>query len=263
VEIASLGYRTDLMIRRLSGSEISDRGSHLVIRTPANPYFWWGNFLLIREKIRAGEWAGWVAEFGREFPDAAHVALGRDSSDGVAEDPDGLAGLGLDLTVDTVMTATALEEPASWPDAEIRPLQSDRDWRQLADLRLSLPEAPPDPKAVEFTEAKVAEFRALTEDGHGVWFGAFIEGEMRCGAGLFSEGRSLARYQSVETHPAFRRRGLASTLVARLGAWGLTELEASRLVMVADPDYHAIGMYRSLGFVDVEHQVGLQRPPAM
>jgi hypothetical protein len=40
VDVSSLGYRTDLMIRRLSGSEISDRGSHLVIRTPANPYFW-------------------------------------------------------------------------------------------------------------------------------------------------------------------------------------------------------------------------------
>lgn len=258
MEIASLGYRTDLMIRRLSGSEISDRGSHLVIRTPTNPHFWWGNFLLIRENVRAGEGAGWLAEFTREFPDATHVALGVDG----AIDHDGLTDLGLDLLIDTVLTTT-VPPPTTPTSAEIRPLRSDQDWRQMTDLRLSLPEAPPDPNQAEFTEAKVAEFRVLTEAGHGVWFGAFVDGRMRCGAGLFSSGDGLARYQSVETHPDFRRRGLASSLVAELGVWGFRELNASRLVLVADPDYHAIGMYRRLGFRDAEPQVRLQLPPAM
>ena len=260
MDVTSLGSRTDLAIRRLSGSEISDRGSHLVIRTPANPYFWWGNFLLIREQVRAGEWSGWVAEFAREFPDATHIALGADRP----IDSDDWSDLGLDLQVDTVLTATA--PPPATPStvtAEIRPLRSDQDWRQMADLRLALPEAPPDPNVAEFTEAKVAECRALTEAGHGVWFGAFVDGRMCAGAGLFACGDGLARYQSVETHPDFRRRGLASSLVAELGSWGFRQMNASRLVMVADPDYHAIQMYRRLGFVDAEPQVGLQRPPAM
>jgi len=201
-----------------------------------------------------------VTEFGQEFPDAGHVALGLDGSEGTLEVGD---DLGLELTVDTVLTATELTLLPRPSGVDIRPLHTDQDWRQLVDLRLALPEGPPDPKMAEFAEAKAAETRAIVEAGHGSWFGAFVDGEMRCGAGLFSDGRGPARFQSVETHPGFRRRGLASALVAALGAWGLNHLDASRLVIVADPDYHAIEMYRRLGFADVEHQVRLQRPPEM
>jgi hypothetical protein len=38
---------------------------------------------------------------------------------------------------------------------------------------------------------------------------------------------------------------------------------AERLVIVADPDDVAIGIYRRLGFVDAEQQVGLELGPAV
>lgn len=260
MEIASLGYRTDLMLRGMGGSQISDRGSHLVIRTPGNPFYWWGNFLLLRESPAVGEWPGWVAEFAREFPEAAHVSLGLDGTDGKVEDAEGLRALGFDVLVDTVMTASALQPLRARPPVEIRPLRSDGDWSQMARLRVAMSEGPPDPALAEFAQAKTAEYRRTAESGRGAWFGAFIDGEMRCGAGLFSDGQGLARFQSVETHPDFRRRGLAAALVHELGTWGLAHL-ADQLVMVADPDYHAIALYRALGFEDTERQVLLQRPP--
>lgn len=258
VQVASLGYRTDLMLRRLGGSQVSDRGSHLVVRTPANPVYWWGNFLLLRERPAAGEWPGWVAEFQREFPEADHVALGLDTADGMVEDAGGLADLGLDVLVDTVLAASSLRTPVRPVDAEIRPLRMDEDWHQITRLRLASGE---DAVLEDFAAAKTEEFRALVAAGHGAWFGAFVDGQMRCGAGLFSDGGGVARFQNVETHPDFRRRGLASALVHELGVWGLDQLGASRLVIIADPDYHALGLYRALGFEDVEHQVLLQRPP--
>lgn len=260
MEIASLGYRTDLMLRRMGGSEISDRGSHLVIRTPANPLYWWGNFLLLRERPGVGEWPGWVAEFAREFPEAGHVALGVDRADGVVEDVEGVRALGLEVLVDTVMTASALQPPRVRPSAEIRPLIGTDDWSQWAQLRLSSSDEEPDPATPEFAEAKAREYRIVTEAGRGAWFGAFIDGQMRCGAGLFGDSRGVARFQNVQTHPNFRRQGLASAVVHQLGLWGLAQL-ADQLVMVADPDYHAIALYRSLGFEDTERQVLLQRPP--
>jgi hypothetical protein len=55
VDVASLGFQTDLMIRRLAGSVIVDRREYLVVRTPANPGFWWGNFLLFPAPSRPGE----------------------------------------------------------------------------------------------------------------------------------------------------------------------------------------------------------------
>ena len=258
MQVASLGYRTDLMLRRLGGSQVSDRGSHLVVRTPANPAYWWGNFLLLRERPGVGEWPGWVAEFQREFPEADHVALGLDSADGMVEDAAGLADLGLDVLIDTVLATASLRAPARRVDAEIRPLRMDEDWHQITRLRLVVSE---DPALEHFAAAKTEEFHALATAGHGAWFGAFVDGRMRCGAGLFSDGSGLARFQNVETHPDFRRQGLASALVHELGLWGLDQLGASNLVVIADPDYHALGLYRPLGFEDVEHQVLLQRPP--
>jgi ribosomal protein S18 acetylase RimI-like enzyme len=77
--------------------------------------------------------------------------------------------------------------------------------------------------------------------------------------GLFSGGGPIARYQNVETHPSVRRQGLAGTLVYRAGRYGLDTLGARALVMVADPGYAAIRIYRSVGFTDREIQVELQR----
>jgi hypothetical protein len=41
---------------------------------------------------------------------------------------------------------------------------------------------------------------------------------------------------------------------------GLREFGIRDLVMVADPEYSAIRIYRSLGFTESEVQVGLARP---
>ena len=79
--------------------------------------------------------------------------------------------------------------------------------------------------------------------------------------GVFSDGNGIARYQNVETHPAWRRKGLAGTLVWRAGCWVLAELAARTLVIVADPGASAIRVYRSVGFADTETQIGFERPP--
>ena len=47
MQVTSLGYRTDLTLRVLEGSEVADRGDYLVVRSPGNPAHWWGNFLLL------------------------------------------------------------------------------------------------------------------------------------------------------------------------------------------------------------------------
>jgi hypothetical protein len=80
VNITSLGYRTDLMLLQLSGSELTDKGEYVVIRTPANPTFWWGNYLLYRTPFAPGALAGRLEVFRQEFPAAKHGALGIDTS---------------------------------------------------------------------------------------------------------------------------------------------------------------------------------------
>jgi predicted GNAT family acetyltransferase len=111
-----------------------------------------------------------------------------------------------------------------------------------------------------FLEAQVRSARQLTEDGHATWFGAFCDGRLVSTLGIAGDGRGLARYQNVETHPDWRRRGLAGRLVYDAGTFALEELGARTLVMVADPDYAAIRLYRALGFTDGETQARLTRP---
>jgi predicted GNAT family acetyltransferase len=80
--------------------------------------------------------------------------------------------------------------------------------------------------------------------------------------GLFRAGSGLARFQSVETRPEARGRGLAGTLVHHVSGYGFAELEARTLVMVADPAYLAIRVYRSVGFAETESQLQAERRPA-
>ena len=80
---------------RLGGSQVEDRGDHLVIRTPHNPTFWWGNFLLLARPPGREETDAWLERFAAEFPDARHVALGVDGIDGAVADLAGFTERGL------------------------------------------------------------------------------------------------------------------------------------------------------------------------
>ncbi len=263
VKVISVGFRTDLMLRKMAGSLITDSAAHVVVRTPANPGFWWGNFLLFNAPAQQGDAARWQALFSDEFPEAPHLALGVDGIDGDAGDASVLAELGVTTEVNSVLTATRLVPPTrQGAKITVRPLTSDGDWAQAMDLRFACHDDGTGSAGYrQFVERKLAEDRKLCDAGHGTWFGAFIDGGMRSAGGLFHDGSGIARFQTVETHPGYRRRGLASSLVHHIGSWGLHKMGARTLVIVAEPDYHAIRIYRALGFADAERQVQLHRAP--
>jgi GNAT superfamily N-acetyltransferase len=261
VEVTSLGYRTDLMVRRLEGSEVADHGNHVVVRSPGHPGFWWGNFILLPAPPRPREAAGWLARFAEVFPEASHVALGVDTTEPEAAERSGLPEAGLRLERSTVLVATAIHEPPHVNLAvQYRPLAGDADWQQSLELRLAADDS--DGAATQvFYEQRTADARRMAENGHGAWFGAFASGRLTAQLGIFSDGSGIARYQNVETDPDWRRNGLAGTLVWQAGRWALGQLDARTLVIVADPAAAAIRIYRSVGFRDVETQTAFQRPP--
>ncbi len=263
MEITSLGVRTDLALLQLGGSTVEDRGDHLVVRSPHNPTFWWGNFLLLGSVPAARETDRWLATFAREFPEAEHIAIGFDGTDNEVGDAPGFTDRGLLVETSAVMTATRVHEPPR-PNREAayRALVTDDDWDQLVDLRMASMDKAHEPEGYRtFTLAKVATIRALVEGGHGGWFGAFEDGRLMSGMGLFRASAGLARFQNVETRPEARGRGLAGTLVHHVSRYGFDELGARTLVMVADPDYLAIRIYRSVGFAETESMLQAEKPP--
>ncbi|HEY2508281.1 MAG TPA: GNAT family N-acetyltransferase [Streptosporangiaceae bacterium] len=261
MDVRSLGYRTDLMVRRLEGSQIEDHDDCLVIRSPQNPTYWWGNFLLLQGPPEPDRTSAWLSRFATEFPGARHVAIGIDVTEAALVEPAGLLAAGLREQRAGVLTAARLSEPPR-PNttATYRALAGDDDWQQAAELRAVLSAGEPGGEPL-FLAARIAAERALAEAGHGSWFGAFVDGRLVAQLGLITDGGGIARYQNVETHPAQRRQGLAGTLVWQAGQQCLAT-GATTLVMVADPDDVAIRVYRSVGFTDAETQIGFERPPA-
>ena len=246
VDVTSLGFRTDLALLRLDGSEVTDHGNHLTVRTPDNPSYYWGNFVLIDAPPRKEEVDEWHAVCRQAFPDARHAALGIDRPHRGSLAPLRRAGWRVDVVM--VMSATAVRRPKHPTSAEVRTLEGDDDWAQQVELSLA---GETDPHFTrEFSSRKDASYRRMVETGHGHWWGAFVDGMLAASLGIIRTGDGLARFQHVKTHPDHRRQGMAASLVHAAATDPFIRVGARRLVMVADPDYDAIRLYRSLGFSD-------------
>jgi len=261
--LRSLGFRTDLAVLTASGSVVEDRGTHLVVRTPDVPTYFWGNFLLLRELSVPGGEREVVGAFRTEFPDADHVAVGIDGT--AAYDADALqrfVDAGLSAGSDAVLTASALTPPRDPAvDVEVRPLESDEDWEARARLGHAVNPGVQQERFLTFARGRNGQERALVASGAGSRYGAFLAGELVSTAACFVAGDGVARYQSVETHPDHRRQGLAGSVVHAAGQHALDRLGVRTLVIVAEPDGPAIGTYRRLGLADTEVQTQLFRAP--
>lgn len=258
MHVSSLGFRTDLALLTSSGSIVEDRGTHLVVRSPDNPSYFWGNFLLLAQPPVPGGEKEVVAAFHTEFPLADHVSIGIDTAELTDEARAAFEAAGLTIDVATVLTAGSLVAPRE-VEAEVRELSSDDDWEERARLNRQLYPQTSEEAFMTFARQKSAQERRLVDAGRGTRFGAYVDGGLVSTAGIFVTEEGVARYQSVETHPDHRRKGLAAAVVHAAGQHGLDRLGVRTLVIVADTDGEAIGLYRRLGFADVERQLMMEK----
>lgn len=263
-EPRSLGWRTDLIFARFDG-EVAPRADHLVIRTPHNPTFWWGNFLLFDHAPQPGDAAAWVARFEAEItsrqPASRHVTFGVDSGE-TFELPADFAAAGFTRYGSTVLTMRReqLRAPRAprAPGVRIAPLRLPEQAAEAVALQVETDAGhSEEPGAYRlFRERQMRRYEAMQRAGMGAWFGAFAYADdgsegMVADCGLFCAGAGearLGRFQHVETHPSWRRRGLCSALVHAACLHGFETMGLDTLVIVADPDDVAIGLYESLGF---------------
>ena len=226
MDVRSLAFRTDLAILRWAGAEIEDQGSRLVVRTPSNPAYYWGNFYLLDEPPAADTAGALIAAYDADFPDSAHRAFGVDGTTDLRPLLGSLISAGLVPEASTVMTASSVHPPPRpQHGAEYRMFGSDGDWEQRVDLAAAVHSdelEPGDVPGVSRCERRPHD-RSICEAGHGAWWGAFVEGRLVSVMGIIDAGDGLARYQSVETHPDFRGRGLAGTLVHRVARYAFDE----------------------------------------
>jgi ribosomal protein S18 acetylase RimI-like enzyme len=262
MDVKSLGYKTDLIFPAFDG-EILDRGSYLVVRTPSNPTFFWGNFLLFGGPPAEGDCARWQELFAREIgvpPETWHMTFGWDMVGGEQGIVAPFLADGFHLEQSTVLTAHALRPPArAAAGLDVRPFRSDSDWAQSVENQVATREP-------EFSESEyrvfrkraMERYRKMAARGLGDWFGGFLGERLVTDLGIFRSG-PLGRFQSVQTHPDFRRRGMAGTLVYEASTYAMQRHGLETLVIVAETDSAAGRLYQSLGFTATEHQVGLEK----
>lgn len=258
MHVNSLGFRTDLALLTATGSLVEDRGTHLVVRSPDNPSYFWGNFVLLACPPVPGGEREVVGAFRTEFPLADHVSLGIDSGDLTDESRAAFEAAGLTVDVATVLTTSSLQSPRE-VEADVRALSGDEEWEARARLSQQLYPQTSEQTFMTFARRKNTQERRLVDAGRGQRFGAFIEGQLVSTAGVFVTEDGLARFQSVETDAERRRQGLAAAVVHGAGQHALDHLGVRTLVLVADTDGEAIGLYRRLGFTDSERQLMMEQ----
>ena len=154
------------------------------------------------------------------------------------------------------MTATSVHPPARPnTDAEYRrPWTSDDDWAQRLEVLVAAQRrvATPD-RYLAFATTK-AVYERLRRGRTTAPGGArsSTAGWSRPRWGWSGRRRGLLPASRASRRTRTRGRGLARTLVHRVSGYGFDELGARTLAMVADPDYLAIRLLRSVGFADTE-----------
>ncbi len=247
----SLGLRTEMMFHRFGGL-IADRGEYWVVKTPSNPEYYFGNFLLFFEAPGKESLGRWKELFEKEFssdPAVGHYAFLWDSPNEGLGDVADFRSSGFKVDTAVVLTAKSVHVPAKMNhDVEVRPLHSDEDWREATECQIYCNVADYQKGTYRaFKEKQMDCFRAMAEQGMGHWFGAFLGGRLVGDLGLYKD-ETLGRFQSVETRPDYRRQGICSTLVFESARYAIQNLGVAELVMVADENYHAAKIYESVGF---------------
>jgi GNAT superfamily N-acetyltransferase len=245
LRVRSLVVTTELALASTRGT-ITDRGDYLVVQTPDDPGYYYGNLLVMPAPPQVGEVAFWTRRFEAELPGMEHVTLWWDGVSGDAGAEDELVAAGFTIERAVVMTADAIVRRE--PEMLVRELRAGEITEQLAWQIADRHDEP----YHRFLQRRAAWQRTLVERGIAKFWGAFAGDALVASLGLVELG-TLGRYQDVQTLPAYRGRGLASALLyAAARAASVDRV----IVLAARAD-----LYERAGFRMIERTVSACRYP--
>ncbi|MGH2914375.1 MAG: GNAT family N-acetyltransferase [Solirubrobacteraceae bacterium] len=267
----SLVWATDIDVLPRS-RVVERRDGFLVVRSPSNPTHWWGNMLIFDAPPEAGDGERWERLFADEFagqPASDRRTFAWDRTDGaLGAAPDELAARGYELERTAGLVAAAAEiapHPRANREVSVRALATDGDeplWEQVVELHVAGRQPGEDEHEQRiFERRRQTDLRELFAAGRGSWYVA-LDGDQVVGScGVVVTG-GRGRFQTVVTATAHRRRGICTRLVADAARRAAATYGAQALVIAADLDYHALGIYESLGFTRAEQVTGAVRRPS-
>lgn len=257
----SLGLASDLLIMR-GLSDIETHADRIVLRTPSEPDFWFGNMVVFKTDQVTPK--AQIAQFQADFPNAPHVVLCWDAPD-QAHLPGHttLQTMGYALEKTDVLSRFDPLPARNVPDEiTLRPIESDADWAQVFALQCEtgIEEGYVPDSHNPFLQRRLAARRTQIADGWGCWFGAFDADLLVADLGIFTDGH-IARFQSVQTRASHRRRGLARALLSEASHWAKDKAPQAQLVILADDGNPSAQIYRNAGFALQERLIAAVKAP--
>ena len=264
----SPGWQTHLMFADFDG-EVTEHADHIVVRSPRSPGYYWGNFLLYDRLPTAADFGPWMQRFEEAIrqpePGTGHVAFGMQAQADSFNPPQpfidaGFTGFGVaTLTLQQSGLLPLSKEPGA--EFELRPLRLPAEVSGIVELNMACNDEGYEPEGYrQFRTHQMQRYADMAAAGMGHWWGALHQWQVVAALGLFGQ-RHTGRFQHVETHPDFRRQGLCRALVHAACTHGFGQMGWHTLVMGADPDDVAMGIYRQVGFQQHDTLWMLERRP--
>ncbi len=254
--VRGLALKTELGLAATRG-RITDRGDYVVIETPDDPGYYYGNLLLLPAPPQVGEVAFWTRRFHDEFgknPAIRHVTLWWDGTTGDVGAEHELTSAGFTIEPSTVLTATRIAAPpAELPIVALSPQQA----LATADLAWAIGDRH-DEHYRDFLVRRARWHSTLISRGLATWYGAYDRGQLVASLGLVPMDR-LARYRDVQTAPGSRKRGLAGAMLAAAAR----DVQADHYVILTAAGSEAERLYHRVGFTFAERTVAACRRPAI
>ncbi len=259
MRVRSLGLHTDLALHTWRGV-VRDRVDHLVVTHPEAPAFRDGNLLVFERPPEHGDLQRWCDLFDGAIgvpPAYPYRSFDWDGIDGEEGELGPFLAAGVEREPRLVLAAPRLLPPRR-PDPALRlvDVAGDAAWCEAVRLQATTVETGRRVAYEGLLRAVMRLNRRAVEAGHGVWWGAYAGDTMVGTLGLFRVDE-LARYQAVVTHPDWRGRGVASTLLHHAAEAARTAWGSELVLLEAEADGSAVSIYRRLGLDPIERRVGL------
>ena len=238
--IKNLCYRSDAIFHLRDGF-VEEHADYFAIRTPSNPSFWFGNFILFKRAPMPGDLSRWLQIHEHIFGSALnHITLGWD------EDHPGVTGefvdAGFKIQDGIGLSIAAYENPvATNPDLVVRRLRSDSEWKQMVDLQIEIDreDFQYGGDNGDFRTTQMNSLRAMAEEGRGDWWGAFDQDSEAVigGMGLyFDADHTFGRFQYVTTRSTSRRQRVCTTILDHVVRHAFETFHPEQLVISTGAD---------------------------
>ena len=257
---AHLGLRSEYVINHLS-STFSEEEDVIVLRSPDDPNYYFGNLLALKVPLDSRTPAQWQTRFRelfRSVPEVQHCTLIWAREESTPANVREFQRLNFEYEENHILKVR--REDFRVPERlnsepEYRALQTTSDWQQWTALNIA--EKLDDHREDElrpYLQGRIHNYQRLEEKGFGETLGAFQNGRLIGYAGLYHLD-GLARFQNVHVIPSAQNRAIARTILTQL-TQRLPD-SVQELIIVADEHYHASALYQSLGFHIAERECSL------